>query len=287
MIMNAFVPMINIQSYMINNNANQENKATQNQPQFLTFSFSNLNDSSNKIKNPYFQNVQFYSMLGQKEHLNQASPTLKNNCYNPEQFNSMILSVNKHQAPKKTSKCNSVNLLIQMSKENEKINQANPRDKNQTSRRKFTENEDDLLKKVVKIFGKSNWRIISSLVPGRTPRQCRDRYTNYLAPGLVRLDWSDEEDKLLAEKFETYGPQWTLIRQFFPTRSPNDIKNRYNYTVCRKIHSYSKSDDIIEKENDSILDSIPQDDDIFALNLIDSGFIDQPDFYSGDNEFNY
>lgn len=101
-------------------------------------------------------------------------------------------------------------------------------------RRKFTDEEDNVLKSAVNIFGTSSWKIVASLVPGRSPRQCRDRYTNYLAPGLVHLEWSDEEDKLLFDKYLVYGPKWTKIRQYFPSRSANDIKNRYNYTVSRK-----------------------------------------------------
>lgn len=120
-------------------------------------------------------------------------------------------------------------------------------------RRKFTEKEDNILKNAVNIFGAFNWKIIASLVPGRNPRQCRDRYTNYLAPGLVHLEWSEEEDQILAEKYMAYGPKWTLIRQYIPARSANDIKNRFNYTVSHKIQKYklkqSENKEVDEDEN--------------------------------------
>lgn len=144
-----------------------------------------------------------------------------------------------------------------------------------TPRRKFTDEEDKVLKSAVNVFGTSNWKIIASLVPGRNPRQCRDRYTNYLAPGLVRLEWSDEEDKLLAEKFKEFGPKWTKIRQYFPTRSANDIKNRYNYTVC---HKYPKlCGDFVENVDSKDDTTVFEIDDKF--NIFNDDFIGVEDFF--------
>lgn len=96
---------------------------------------------------------------------------------------------------------------------------------------KFSDEEDDMIKKIVFAFGPKNWRLIASLIPGRTSRQCRDRYANYLAPGFIHSNWSNEEDCLLAEKYSLFGPKWTQIQKFFPYRTANDIKNRYKYTI--------------------------------------------------------
>lgn len=102
--------------------------------------------------------------------------------------------------------------------------------------RKFSEEEDEILKEIVSKLGPKNWRLVSSLIPGRSQRQCRDRYMNYLAPGFVRTQWTKEEDDLLAEKYKIYGSKWSLIRKFFPFRTSNDIKNRFNNTVSHKIN---------------------------------------------------
>lgn len=103
--------------------------------------------------------------------------------------------------------------------------------------KKLSEEEDELLKAIVLKLGPKNWRLIASLMPGRTKRQCRDRYVNYLAPGFIRAQWTDEEDELLAKKFIQYGSKWSQIRSFFPNRTSNDIKNRFNYTVSRKLNN--------------------------------------------------
>lgn len=101
---------------------------------------------------------------------------------------------------------------------------------------KFSREEDEMLKMFVSKLGAKKWRLISSLMPGRTQKQCRDRYMNYLAPGFIRTEWTNEEDDLLLEKYHLYGSRWSQIRQFFPNRTSNDIKNRFNYTISRKLN---------------------------------------------------
>lgn len=100
-------------------------------------------------------------------------------------------------------------------------------------RKKFDEKEDMKLKKLVEQYGIKKWDIIAKYMPGRSSRQCRDRYRNYLVPGFFNGQWTDEEDKLLFEKHNEMGHQWSKMSKFFPRRSANALKNRWNYFVCR------------------------------------------------------
>lgn len=104
----------------------------------------------------------------------------------------------------------------------------------QKRRRKFTQEEDDLLKQLVEKLGVKKWDQIAQHVPGRTGRQCRDRYRNYLVPGYFNGQWTQEEDDLIKEKFMELGPRWSHMTRFFSNRSANAIKNRWNYFVCRQ-----------------------------------------------------
>lgn len=222
-------------------------------------------------------------------HINKYRSLMQKSKFDQEIFNLALKTVNKNQAPLKNLTKN--NVIFQNDSKN-----FFSQDKKgfQPSRRKFTDKEDIILKSAVKIFGTSNWKIIASMVPGRTPRQCRDRYTNYLAPGLVRLEWSEEEDKLLAEKYIMFGPQWTKIRQYFPTRSANDIKNRYNYTVCRKVQEVQRTSSVLKKnceesisETDAIFNLGNENGaDIFKIDFIDTEDIFcQPCFVYGNEDF--
>ena len=99
--------------------------------------------------------------------------------------------------------------------------------KKQISRHKFSQEEDDLLRKLVNEHGTTNWRFIAESIPGRSARQCRDRWKNYLMPGIAKGPWSPEEDALLEEKYKEMGPQWSRIAKFFPNRTDINIKNRW------------------------------------------------------------
>ena len=96
---------------------------------------------------------------------------------------------------------------------------------------KFTQAEDELLRQLVIEFGENDWRNLAKRMEGRNPRQCRDRWQNYLDPKLNNGSWTPEEDRLLLEKREELGPKWKLITTFFVNRTDSMIKTRYNSLI--------------------------------------------------------
>lgn len=113
-------------------------------------------------------------------------------------------------------------------------------------RRKFTPQEDATLTRLVKIHGARRWDDIAREMPGRTGRQCRDRFKNYLQPELVNGVWTEAEDRLLRQKVEEHGLHWSTIAKEFPGRSQSNLKNRWYSHLTR---SSSKDDNITEKMN--------------------------------------
>ena len=91
---------------------------------------------------------------------------------------------------------------------------------------KFTKNEDAKLISLVQIYGENDWRSVADQMNFRTPRQCRERWTNYVNPDLNKKPWSIHEDMCLVLKHQEFGNKWKIIQQFFPGRSKNDIKHR-------------------------------------------------------------
>ena len=127
---------------------------------------------------------------------------------------------------------------------------SNPtNEKQKSSRRKFTEEEDQFLSQLVAEMGPRKWEKIAKRMPNRTARQCRDRYSNYLIPGFFNGEWSKEEDELLYRKYKEYGPKWAIIKEFFKNRSPNAIKNRWNYFVSRADIHQDEDEDNSETNN--------------------------------------
>jgi hypothetical protein len=100
-------------------------------------------------------------------------------------------------------------------------------------RRLFTPEEDALLCRVMLEQQFVGWNAVAARIPGRTARQCRDRWANYVCPENKNAPWTDLEDDLLIAKFRELGPRWTSISKFFDGRSENNVKNRW-YTHVRQ-----------------------------------------------------
>lgn len=99
---------------------------------------------------------------------------------------------------------------------------------------KFSKEEDERLRQVINHYGVQDWDVIAEQMPGRNQRQCRERWTNYLAPTVNKEPFSAEEDQLLIEKYNEHGSRWVRIAKFFNGRSDTAIKNRW-MTLQRKI----------------------------------------------------
>jgi myb proto-oncogene protein len=71
------------------------------------------------------------------------------------------------------------------------------------------------------------WREISKNgCVGRTPKQCRERWTYHLDPSLKKGQWTAEEDRVIVEQNEKLGNRWASIAAHLEGRTPNDVKIR-------------------------------------------------------------
>jgi hypothetical protein len=99
---------------------------------------------------------------------------------------------------------------------------------------KFSPADDEQLRFLVEAHGPKNWAAIADEMDGKTARQCKERWQNYLAPSLNTAPWTCAEDKLLMEKFQAFGSKWVRISKFFENRTDSMLKNRYNRLQRRK-----------------------------------------------------
>lgn len=112
---------------------------------------------------------------------------------------------------------------------------SDPSNSQSSARRKFTTEEDEQLKSLIAKYGAKKWDKIALFMPGRTGRQCRDRFANYLEPSLTNSTWTKSEDLLLEQKVLECGQHWNVIAKCFKGRSANNIKNRwYTYLSGQK-----------------------------------------------------
>lgn len=74
------------------------------------------------------------------------------------------------------------------------------------------------------MYGRGNWKQISSLIPNRTDRQVRERFENILNPDLNRGPWTDEEISKLVELVDRIGQgKWSMIAKEFSTRTDSQV----------------------------------------------------------------
>eukprot|EP00826_Nyctotherus_ovalis_P035753 TRINITY_DN3097_c0_g2_i5.p1 TRINITY_DN3097_c0_g2~~TRINITY_DN3097_c0_g2_i5.p1 ORF type:complete len:276 (-),score=84.29 TRINITY_DN3097_c0_g2_i5:155-982(-) len=99
--------------------------------------------------------------------------------------------------------------------------------------RKFTREEDDKLKALVKIYGEGAWSRIADEMGGRNRKQVRERYVNFLKKERVVSEFTPEEDALILQFVQVNGRKWSSIAEQLTDKTPIMIKNRY-YAKLRK-----------------------------------------------------
>lgn len=132
-----------------------------------------------------------------------------------------------------------------------------------SQRNRFTHDEDEHLKRLVSLHNPPNWNEIAKYMRNRSPRQCRERYNNYLRPDLINGVWTEEEDILLNQLFEKHGPKWSLISQSFNGRSAVNIKNHHS-SIVSQMSVKDRSNRFFKTKSSDFIKSTP---DFFKANL--------------------
>ena len=128
------------------------------------------------------------------------------------------------------------------------------------TKRICTQIEDEVIKYVVEKYQTKDWKFVSRFLPNRSSRQCRERYNLYLANGIRKEPWNEEEDALILKTVREVGNNWKLLSNLLKGRTTNDIKNRY-YTHLskkkqvrkhKKVYVYKRKVAVSRKQKDEV-----------------------------------
>ena len=72
------------------------------------------------------------------------------------------------------------------------------------------------------------WRPIADRMPGRSGKQCRERWCYCLRPNIKKGGWTLAEDQLIDRLQKEIGNKWKKISEFLPGWTDNDVKNRWH-----------------------------------------------------------
>ncbi|CAH8281590.1 unnamed protein product [Eruca vesicaria subsp. sativa] len=98
-----------------------------------------------------------------------------------------------------------------------------------STRGQWTAEEDEILTKAVHSFKGKNWKKIAEFFKDRTDVQCLHRWQKVLNPELVKGPWTKEEDDMIVQLIQKYGPKkWSTIARFLPGRIGKQCRERWH-----------------------------------------------------------
>jgi hypothetical protein len=98
----------------------------------------------------------------------------------------------------------------------------------------WTPDEDRMLVHAVEKFAATRWKTIAALIPGRTKKQCWNRWQYALDPSILQTTertgkWiREEDDKLVAAVQKHNGKNWDAIAELVLSRTKRQCMDRWH-----------------------------------------------------------
>eukprot|EP00514_Thraustochytrium_sp_LLF1b_P004873 CAMPEP_0184517544 /NCGR_PEP_ID=MMETSP0198_2-20121128/5612_1 /TAXON_ID=1112570 /ORGANISM="Thraustochytrium sp., Strain LLF1b" /LENGTH=513 /DNA_ID=CAMNT_0026907925 /DNA_START=245 /DNA_END=1790 /DNA_ORIENTATION=- len=106
----------------------------------------------------------------------------------------------------------------------------------------WTSGEDELLTMLAERYG-NHWTSVAAQIPGRTAKQCRERWRLNLDPSINHNPFSFEEDALLLKLHGSLGSRWAEIKMYFTGRTENAVKTRFKSLMRSRARAWPSSDE--------------------------------------------
>jgi len=121
--------------------------------------------------------------------------------------------------------------------------------------RKWTSEEDGLLRDAVEKHQAKNWKEIAVLVRSRNHQQCMQRWTMALKPGMKHGDWEKAEDEQLVAFVNSGKHTWKQIAGFIRGRTTKQCRERWGYRLDPNIKrgAFNAAEDALIQQQHALL----------------------------------
>ena len=116
-------------------------------------------------------------------------------------------------------------------------------------RRHWQAEEDAFLEQAVHEQGTKRWSAVADLVPGKSARQCRERWKHFLDPTISKAEFTENEDHVIFKNAQR-GYGWSKIASLLTGRTDQCVKNRWHKLVERHKRSHELLDSRTRKSAD-------------------------------------
>lgn len=101
---------------------------------------------------------------------------------------------------------------------------------------KWEREEDEIITNWVNHNGERSWSKV--FIQGRTSKQIRHRYFNYLKKHS-NVEWNTESENTLLKLYTKHGSRWSIISKYFNT-SESNVKNKFYSLLRKQVNTYFK-----------------------------------------------